>query len=144
VARTIVTRCSHAGRLWLCVPAAVLSAADGLITLWGQPAAYWSNGFATVCEGNPLAAWILTIHPLAFALSGLPYLALVAGLVLALPRPKAFAVAALVPLSHAFAVALWCLHLFQEPLLPLCGLGLVVAGLAVLFFHTVGKEYLHA
>src|SRR5437899_1167445 len=41
-------------RLWWCLPAVVLCVADGLLTLWGQPVAYWSGGFAVVREGNPL------------------------------------------------------------------------------------------
>ena len=116
-------------RLWWCLPATVLCAADGLITLWGQPPAYWSDGFAVAREDNPLAAWLLTVHPLAFAAAGVPYLLMVVGTVLMLPRRWAAAVAVAVASAHAFAVALWCLVLFRQPLLPLAALGLGLAGL---------------
>ncbi len=119
----------RAQRLWLCLPATVFCAADGCITLWGQPAAYWSDGFTTVNEWNPLAAWLLTIHPLAFAVAGVPYLLLVAGMILLLPRRWAAAVAGGVAAAHAFAVAVWCLVLFRQPLLPLALVGLGLVGL---------------
>src|SRR5260370_381248 len=51
-------------RLWLCLPAIVLSAADGVLTLWGQPAEYWSGEVANVREYHPLPAGFLGIHPL--------------------------------------------------------------------------------
>src|SRR4051794_6843375 len=99
-------------RLWWCLPAVVLCAADGLITLWGQPAAYWSGGFAVVCEANPLAAWLLSVHPLAFAAAGVPYLLVVIGTVMVLPRRWAAVAAVVVASAHAFAVGAWCLVLF--------------------------------
>src|SRR5262249_39553961 len=64
-------------RLWWCLPAIVLCAADGLLTLWGQPEEYWSGNYASIREGHPVAAWFLSLHPLAFAASGVPYLVLV-------------------------------------------------------------------
>jgi len=101
-------------RLWFCLPAIVLCAADGCITLWGQPATYWSEGFRTVREGNPLAAYLLTVHPLAFALAGVPYLFIVVGTIMVLPRRWAAVVAAGVASAHAFGVAGWCLVLFHS------------------------------
>jgi hypothetical protein len=95
-------------RLWWCLPAVVLCAADGFLTLLGQPAAYWSEGFAVVREGNPLAAWLLTVHPLAFASSAVPYLLVVLGLVMVLPPRWGAVVAIGVASAHAFAVGAWC------------------------------------
>ena len=112
-------------RLWLCLPGAVLCAADGSLTLWGQPAAYWAGGYAAVLEGNPLAAWMLRIHPLAFAASAVPYLGVFAAAVLALPRRWAAGVAVVVPAAHAFGVVTWCLYLCPEPWWPLVGLWLL-------------------
>ena len=57
-------------RLWWCLPAIVLCATDGLLTLWGQPQAYWSGNFASINEDHPVAAWFLSLHPLAFAAAG--------------------------------------------------------------------------
>jgi hypothetical protein len=118
-------------RLWWCLPAAVLCAADGLLTLWGQPEAYWSGDFAKAREGHPVAAWFLTRHPLLFAAAGVPYLLLVAVAVMRLPRRVAAVLAAGVAAGHAFAVAAWCWTLFREPLLVLVPAALVVVGFAV-------------
>jgi hypothetical protein len=115
-------------RLWSCLPPALLCATDGLITLWGQPAAYWSGEFRVVHEANPLAAWLLTVHPLAFAAAGVPYLLVVAGTIMVLPRRWAAAVAVGIASTHAFAVAVWCLVLFREPMFPLIAVALVLAG----------------
>jgi hypothetical protein len=119
-------------RLWLCLPAIVLCATDGCLTLWGQPAAYWSGGFAVVREGNPLAAWLLTLHPLAFGAAGVPYLLLVVCTVRWLPRRGAAVVAVGVAAAHAFAVVVWCLVLFHPPWFALGTVALVAAGLGVL------------
>jgi hypothetical protein len=81
-----------------------------------------------VCEGNPLAAWLLTVHPLAFAAAGVPYLLVVAGTIMVLPRRWAAAVAIGIASTHAFAVAVWCLVLFREPMLPVIAVALVLAG----------------
>lgn len=100
-------------RLWWCLPTFVLGPADGVLTLWGQPAAYWSDGFVEVNEVNPLAALLMSIHPLAFAASGVPYLLLVLGIVILLPRRWAAAVALVVAATHALGVAFWCMDLFR-------------------------------
>jgi hypothetical protein len=107
--------------------------ADGCLTLYGQPAAYWSNGYATVREGNPLAAWVLGLHPAAFVASGVPYLILVVGAVVLLPRRWAAAVAVAVALAHAAGVAAWLLVLCRQPVPPLAGAltgGVLLAALA--------------
>lgn len=110
-------------RLWWWMPIVVMSAADGLITLWGQPAAYWSEGFMEINEANPLGAWLLTVHPLAFAAAGVPYLLWMLGVILALPRRWAIGFAAVIAASHAVGVGAWCVILFPEPLLPLAAVG---------------------
>ena len=122
-------------RLWWCLPTLVLGPADGFLTLWGQPGAYWSGGFAEVNEVNPLAAWLLTVHPLAFAASGAPYLLLVVGAVMALPWRWAAAVALVVASTHALGVGLWCLDLFRQPLFPLAAEGLVLVALGALVWR---------
>src|SRR5262245_50516582 len=119
-------------RLWWCLPATVFCAADGLITLWGQPAAYWSGGFSHVREGNRLAAWLLPVHRLAFAAAGVPYLMVVVGTILMVPPRWAAGVALGVAVAHAFAVGVWCQVLFRQPLLPSAVVGLVLFTLGAL------------
>jgi hypothetical protein len=115
-------------RVWWCLPAAVLCAADGLLTLWGQPAAYWSGDYAVVNEGHPMAAWFLSRHPLAFAAAGVPYLLLVALVVACLPRPWALLAAVGVAAGHAVGAAMWCWILFPQPAVGLVPLAILVAG----------------
>jgi hypothetical protein len=98
------------------VPPIALCAFDGCLTLWGQPAAYWAGDYAVVNEGNPLAAWFLAVHPLAFAASGVPYVLLVAGAILWLPWRWSKTVAILVSLSHAIGVGAWtCVLMGESP-----------------------------
>jgi hypothetical protein len=107
------TRC----RRWLwCLPPVVLCGYDGCLTLWGQPPAYWANGYTTVRESNPLAAWFLTVHPLAFAASGVPYVLGVAWAILRLPWPWYMVLSATVALAHAVAVLAWTMVLADEGL----------------------------
>ncbi len=106
-------------RLWLCLPPITLCAFDGCLTLWGQPASYWAGDHATVNEGNPLAAWLLTMHPLAFIAAGVPYLLLIAGAILWLPRRCSGAAAVLISLSHAVGVVAWTGVFLGESSVPL-------------------------
>jgi hypothetical protein len=126
-------------RLWLCLPAVVLGCGDGLLTLAGQPAAYWSDGFQVVREANPLAAWLLTVHPLAFAAAAVPYLLLVMGTVMLLPRYWAATVAAGIALVHLIGVGLWCTVLLREPLIPLAGIGAAVVCVSALAWRQARK-----
>jgi hypothetical protein len=111
----------------------VLCALDGCLTLWGQPAAYWAGDYAAVNEGNPLPAGLLAIHPLAFAAAGVPYVLLLAGAILWLPRRCSEAVAALFSFSHTVGVLAWTGVLMGESpgalalLVPASVLLLVVA-----------------
>ncbi len=94
-------------RLWLYAPPVALFLVDGCLTLLGQPASYWGGDFSTVREGNPLAARLLAVHPLAFAAAGAAYALLVAGAVFWLPRRWAEIAAVLVSLSHLTGVISW-------------------------------------
>jgi hypothetical protein len=119
----------NSGRIWLCLPPVVLCGLDGGLTLWGQPAAYWANGYQTYDEGNPLAAWLLTVHPLAFAAAGVVYCVGVCAAVMWLPGRYAVAVASLVSLGHTVGAAAWVILLVRQPggawilLVPACAVG---------------------
>jgi hypothetical protein len=102
-------------RIWLCLPPVVLCGLDGGLTLWGQPAEYWANGYKTFHEGNPLAAWLLTVHPLAFTAAGLGYCLGVCAAVLWLPVRGSVAVMTLVSLAHAVAATTWVIALGPQP-----------------------------
>jgi hypothetical protein len=117
-------------QLWLCLPAVALMAADGGLTLVGQPSAYWSDGFTSINEGNPLAAELLATHPLLFAAAGIPYLAIVVGITVALPRWWAAVFAVAIASAHAVGVAAWCVVIFPQPQWPLLAMFAMTAGLA--------------
>ncbi len=119
----------HPRRLWWCLPAIVLCGTDGLLTLCGQPEAYWSGNFASINEGHPVPAWFLSLHPLAFAAAGVPYLVLVVALVLWLPRRWAVLAAVAVASGHAFAAILWCRNLLDQPAFAIVPMALVVVAL---------------
>ncbi len=103
-------------RLWWFLPVALFAGVDGLITLWGQPSEYWSEGYFQIHEANPLGYWLLSIHPLVFAAAGVPYLLLVASTILILPKRWAIGVAVVLTGSHAFGVCAWCEVLFSPPM----------------------------
>jgi hypothetical protein len=115
-------------RVWWCLPATVLCGADGLLTLWGQPEAYWLGDYAVIREGHPVAAWFLSRHPLVFAAAGVPYLLLVALVVVCLPRRWALLAAVGVAAGHTLGAVLWCRILFPQPAVALVPLAILVVG----------------
>ncbi|HMK08360.1 MAG TPA: hypothetical protein VK449_04940 [Anaerolineales bacterium] len=54
-------------RAWIVFPAVVLTALDGLLTLYRQPLAYWAGEFSASHEYSPLGHFFLALHPAAFA-----------------------------------------------------------------------------
>src|SRR4051794_28574643 len=80
-------------RWWLCVGPVVLSLADAIATMWGQPPAYWAGNYAAFDECNPVTAWFLAIHPLAIVLDFAGWILLVGLLILYLPQRLALTVA---------------------------------------------------
>ena len=101
-------------RLYLYLPPLAMAPLDVDMTLWGQPPEYWS-GVAAVCEGNPLGAGLLLIHPAAFLAAGVAWLAPVAGLLTILPRPSALIVSVAVSQAHAWAAGKWVRALLPYP-----------------------------
>ena len=71
---------TRSGRLWLCLPFAVLYALDIGVTLAGQDAAYWLGDHAAAIEGNPLAYPLLVLHPAVFVGAATAWLVAVVGL----------------------------------------------------------------
>jgi hypothetical protein len=126
-------------RLWWCLLGIVLCAADGLLTLCGQPEAYWSGDFGSINEAHPVAAWFLSIHPLAFVAAGVPYLALVMALVLWLPRPLAVLIAVIAAAGYAAAVIAWSHQLFSQPAVALVPMAFVVVVFGLLAWRAREK-----
>lgn len=113
-------------RLCLCLPPVLLCVLDGCMTLCGQPPDYWTSGYTIFREANPVAAWLLTVHPLAFATAGVPYSLMIIGTIFWLPLRYSTVVAGFVSLAHAVGVLTWTVVLLQESpglwvfLIPAC------------------------
>jgi hypothetical protein len=88
----------------LCLSALLPWAADVAFTLAGQPATYWAGEYATAREANPLAAWWLEVHPLAFVLGACLWAGMFSAFLLVRgSRPPAL----LVALSHGVGGSSW-------------------------------------
>ena len=95
--------------IW-CVGPVLACLLDLLLTLHGQPVAYWHGDYEQVMELNPLGSWLLQGHPLLFATGGLVWLAVVVVLILRLPRTFALPLAFVVQAAHTLGAASWLLR----------------------------------
>jgi hypothetical protein len=93
-------------KAWLCVGPVLLCLLDQGLTLLGQPQAYWQGHFAAAFEGNPLLKTMLRHGHAGLLLMPL-WLAVVCGLVLALPRRFAMAASIAIMLGHTWGAATW-------------------------------------
>jgi hypothetical protein len=119
-------------RFWLCLPPVLLGLGDHAITLAGQPASYWNNGFVETRELAPHGSWLLQRHPGWFLMFGLIWLGLCILLIRFLPRRAALAVSLAVVIGHAWGIGTWLPFLFGIPGYWLCmGFFLLTAGLVV-------------
>lgn len=69
-------------RYWLLLPALVCYVADIGLTLGGQSPAYWRGDRGRVEEINPLAGWLLSVHPVAFLAAAVAWAAAFAAVIL--------------------------------------------------------------
>jgi hypothetical protein len=97
-------------RVVFCVGPVFACLLDVLLTLRGQPDAYWHGDYEQVMELNPLGSWCLQWHPLLFAAGGLVWLAAVVVLILRLPRHFALPLAFVVQAAHTLGAASWLLR----------------------------------
>src|SRR5688572_12711848 len=88
-------------RVWLCLPPLTAFILDLTFTLHGQRPEYWAGDYSAVDEGNPVASWVMQIHPLLFLTCCFLYAA-VLGLLLSCWRSSATVVLSfLLTLSHS-------------------------------------------
>lgn len=78
---------------------------DHVVTLVGQPAAYWAN-FTLADEGSP-AKFLLEQHPAWFVLWGVFYAAVAAILLAKLPKNFALPLGLLIYTGHAWGSSSW-------------------------------------
>jgi hypothetical protein len=93
--------------LGLSLPPVVFCAIDAVVTLVGQSAAYWAGQYHFVMEGSPTPYHLLQIHPLAFVLGILAWMAMFSAVILLLPDFLALVVSIVVTFGHTAGAATW-------------------------------------
>jgi hypothetical protein len=118
------------GRLFgLCLPAALVAAADGSLTLAGQSAAYWAGDYARVNELSPTFHHLLAYHPLAFAAGFAAWVLVFTGLTLLLPQTLALTTSIAVAVGHTWGATTWLLYRFHYGYQACNGLFVLTAAL---------------
>jgi hypothetical protein len=74
-------------RFWILVPALVMILLDVGVTLYFQPAEYWSANYELTTEKSPLGVILLQFHPAAFLAFILAYMLVIGLLIYWLPAP---------------------------------------------------------
>jgi len=80
---------------------------DIALTLAGQPSTYWSGIYTARRELNPIADWILAIHPVFFMLGAVIYTALFSGAIYYSPRVIAWWLSIGLFLAHIGGARTW-------------------------------------
>ena len=97
-------------RVWLCVGPAVMCMIDVGLTLAFQPSRYWQEGYQFSHDANPLARWLLELHPLAFLGASLLWILALSAAMFRL-RWRTARIAALVVLfGHALGASTWLIR----------------------------------
>lgn len=99
--------------LGLCLPPVLLCAFDNTVTLLGQSAEYWAGDYLRVNEASPTFHHLLQIHPLAFAVGIMAWMAVFVGIILLSPDILALIVSIAVTFGHAAGAATWLLWRFH-------------------------------
>lgn len=99
--------------LGLCLPPLLLCAFDYTMTLTGQSAAYWAGDYQRVNEVSPSFNHLLQIHPLAFIVGAVMWMAVFVGMILLLPDTLALIFSIAVTFGHTAGTASWLLWRFN-------------------------------
>ena len=94
-------------RLWLCIPIIITDLADATVTMLGQPAGYWQGSYELVNEFNPVARWLLTIHPLGIVIYIILDIAVISMLIILLPLMISKTLSAFWAIGSAKAIYNW-------------------------------------
>ena len=113
--------------LGLCLPPLLLCALDVTATLLGQSAEYWAGDYLRVNEGSPTFNHLLQIHPLAFVVGIVAWIAVFVGIILLSPDVLALILSIAVTFGHAAGAATWLLWRFHYGYQALNGLWLASA-----------------
>lgn len=124
-------------RLWLLLPTFPVIVLDYCRTLFGQPDEYWGGDYSAFHEGQPILAYFLAIHPIAYIGFGLSWLTFTTVLMIVLPRTIAITIAFYLVLSHLWGLWTWGINLPNAGLIMLfvqltCGALLAVSATKVI------------
>jgi hypothetical protein len=126
-------------RWWLCVPPFLFGLVDHAITLWYQPAQYWSGDYMMACEANPLFEWLMQIHPLAFEAGSLGWVILFGMLILKLPRILARMTSLCLTVGHTFGAASWLTWCGEDYYWINIGMAVACGAVVSLCFEAAGE-----
>lgn len=109
----------------------LLSLIDLAVTLYFQPEDYWRGNRSVVIEGNPIARWAFSAHPLMIVPGFVGWYALVIPLIFKTPAWIGLRVHVFLVLGHGVTISGWLLRYGGIPwgLLALCWFGMLVAAL---------------
>jgi hypothetical protein len=113
--------------LGLCLPPLFFCVLDFTLTLIGQPAAYWEGDRTSIIEGSPTFHYLLTVHPAAFVVGVLVWMAIFVALLLLLPDTLALIASIAIVLGHTAGTAAWLRGRFQFDYQILVGLFVLTA-----------------
>ena len=95
--------------LGLCLAPSLFCLCDAGITLCGQLSEYWSGNIAAVIEGTPAWRQLLQIHPAAFMIGILVWIAVFNAMILLLPEFLAFLFSTFIAIAHLSGAFSWLL-----------------------------------
>ena len=100
-------------KFWLCLPFMLVFLCDGSITLYGQPAAYWSGSYELANERFPAFDWALQQHPIVFVAQSLVWVTAFSLLILVLPNFLSEVTAFALVQGHTWGVMTWLVYSLQ-------------------------------
>ena len=96
----------------LALPVA-LSVLDFSVTLFFQPAAYWAGDRMAVVEANPIARWVLIIHPLLIVPAMVVWYLLMFPLIFRAPAKFGLRVIVAHLVAHTIVISGWLIRMLE-------------------------------
>lgn len=93
---------------------ATLSVVDFSVTLSFQPADYWEGDRTALIEANPIARWVLMLHPLLIVPAMMTWYVLMFPLIFQTPARIGLRVIAIHLLGHIIAISGWLIRMHED------------------------------
>ena len=97
-------------RAWTWIGPAVMCGIDVGLTLALQPSRYWQEGYQFAHDANPLARWLLAVHPLALLGAILLWVLAFSAAISRLHWRTARLAALVILFGHAFGASTWLIR----------------------------------